>query len=163
MVCDLGKAVYGHCPVCGAPGVARERGIGGNDICERGCVYPSAKAVGGVVEPSRPSSQDGSVVHASTRGTMEAALRMYGLPERGNMPFTAFYLGVTSMVEDLVFRGFSRRRMTIFVGLAMFEWISVHGKWAGGYYPPSLCGVPIALDPVKHPWYFDVSASVEKP
>ena len=36
---------YGYCPKCGAPGRQREKRPGGNDICENGCVYPSASAV----------------------------------------------------------------------------------------------------------------------
>lgn len=35
---------YGICPVCGAQGKTRERRPGGNDTCENGHVYPSAKA-----------------------------------------------------------------------------------------------------------------------
>lgn len=38
---------YGNCPLCGAPGVTRERRLGGNDRCERGHTYPSAKAMDG--------------------------------------------------------------------------------------------------------------------
>lgn len=37
--------VYGFCPLCGAPGVERERRPGGNDECERGHAYPSSKAI----------------------------------------------------------------------------------------------------------------------
>lgn len=36
---------YGRCPLCGAPGVSRERRPNGNDRCEGGHVYPSANAV----------------------------------------------------------------------------------------------------------------------
>jgi hypothetical protein len=35
---------YGLCPICGAPGVRRERRPNGNDTCENGHVYPSAQA-----------------------------------------------------------------------------------------------------------------------
>lgn len=39
---------YGFCPICGAPGVSRERRPNGNDTCQNGHVYPSreAEAVG---------------------------------------------------------------------------------------------------------------------
>lgn len=36
---------YGLCPVCGVPGVERERRPNGNDVCMRGHRYPSADAV----------------------------------------------------------------------------------------------------------------------
>lgn len=36
---------YGFCPICGAPGKMRERGFNGNDRCEAGHVYPSAKSL----------------------------------------------------------------------------------------------------------------------
>lgn len=39
------EAVYGCCPKCGHPGVQRERRLNGNDMCTRGCTYPSASAV----------------------------------------------------------------------------------------------------------------------
>lgn len=35
---------YGCCPVCGLPGVRRDRRPGGNDRCEGGHTYPSAEA-----------------------------------------------------------------------------------------------------------------------
>ena len=38
-------APYGYCPQCGAPGIARERCIGGNDRCAKGHDYPSMMAV----------------------------------------------------------------------------------------------------------------------
>ena len=38
------KHSYGYCPTCGAPGVSRERRLNGDDKCERGHTYPSAKA-----------------------------------------------------------------------------------------------------------------------
>lgn len=166
MVCDLGKVVYGHCPVCGAPGRARERRLGGNDICERGCVYPSAKAVGGVAEPSGPSSPDGSIVYAETRGKMEMVLHEYGPPQWGSMPFPAFGAGIRSMIDDLATRGFLRRQMTMRVGLSLYTWINDCAKKAGGsdeYAVEGLCGVRVVPNPEKHPWHFDVSASVEKP
>ena len=37
--------VYGRCPICGKPGVSRERRINGNDTCEDGHKYPSKDAV----------------------------------------------------------------------------------------------------------------------
>lgn len=36
---------YGKCPQCGANGLLRERRPNGNDKCENGHSYPSAKAV----------------------------------------------------------------------------------------------------------------------
>ena len=39
------KAPYGHCPICGAPGIARERSIGGKDRCSNGHDYPSLTSV----------------------------------------------------------------------------------------------------------------------
>lgn len=38
-------APYGFCPLCGAPGVSRERRIDGNDTCASGHVYPAANAI----------------------------------------------------------------------------------------------------------------------
>ena len=35
---------YGCCPVCGLPGVRRDRGPDGNDRCEDGHTYPSRDA-----------------------------------------------------------------------------------------------------------------------
>jgi hypothetical protein len=34
-------AMYGHCPMCGAKGVNRERRLNGNDLCASGHIYPS--------------------------------------------------------------------------------------------------------------------------
>lgn len=42
---DDPPSVYGYCPVCGAPGVLRERRPGGNDQCQAGHTYPSSAAV----------------------------------------------------------------------------------------------------------------------
>ena len=42
-------APIGHCPLCGSPGVARERRPGGDDTCGKGHVYPSRSAT---AEPS---------------------------------------------------------------------------------------------------------------
>lgn len=39
------KVPYGYCPKCGAPGQQRERRPNGNDICEKGCTYPSRAAI----------------------------------------------------------------------------------------------------------------------
>jgi hypothetical protein len=39
------RQVYGLCPLCSAPGVARERRLDGNDRCSSGHIYPSAMAV----------------------------------------------------------------------------------------------------------------------
>jgi hypothetical protein len=38
-------APYGYCPKCGAKGVKRERRPNGNDVCEKGCEYPSKDAL----------------------------------------------------------------------------------------------------------------------
>lgn len=38
------EAPYGYCPTCGAPGIARERRLNGNDQCEKGHDYPSSSA-----------------------------------------------------------------------------------------------------------------------
>lgn len=40
-----GSDVYGYCPICGAPGVSRERRPNGNDRCEAGHEYPSKDTV----------------------------------------------------------------------------------------------------------------------
>lgn len=37
--------VYGYCPLCGAPSVARERRPNGNDRCSNGHTYPSKTAL----------------------------------------------------------------------------------------------------------------------
>jgi hypothetical protein len=36
---------YGYCPICGAPGISRERRPGGNDNCSKGHTYPSADCI----------------------------------------------------------------------------------------------------------------------
>ena len=36
--------IFGFCPICGAPGIMRERRPNGNDICENKHTYPSASA-----------------------------------------------------------------------------------------------------------------------
>jgi len=41
-------APYGFCPICGAPGVLRERRPDGNDRCNQGHTYPSRSSVGEV-------------------------------------------------------------------------------------------------------------------
>jgi hypothetical protein len=38
-------AMYGHCPLCRAKGVSRERRLNGNDLCERGHIYPSRDSI----------------------------------------------------------------------------------------------------------------------
>lgn len=38
-------SAYGRCPQCGAPGLTRERCLGGNDRCQAGHEYPSRSAV----------------------------------------------------------------------------------------------------------------------
>ena len=35
------ESVYGYCPLCGAPGVSRERRMNGTDMCDNGHLYPS--------------------------------------------------------------------------------------------------------------------------
>jgi len=39
------KTPYGYCPKCNAKGVFRERRLTGDDICEKGCKYPSRDAL----------------------------------------------------------------------------------------------------------------------
>jgi hypothetical protein len=39
------EAPYGYCPKCGAKGAKRERRPNGNDVCEKGCEYPSKDAL----------------------------------------------------------------------------------------------------------------------
>ena len=39
------KVPYGHCPICGARSVSRERRMNGNDKCSNGCTYPSSTAI----------------------------------------------------------------------------------------------------------------------
>ena len=36
---------YGKCPLCGAPGISRERQPNGNDKCSNGHTYPSRTAI----------------------------------------------------------------------------------------------------------------------
>lgn len=36
---------YGYCPICGAPGVSRERRPNGNDECQNGHIYSSKDAL----------------------------------------------------------------------------------------------------------------------
>lgn len=43
-------APYGYCPVCGQPGISRERRLDGDDRCASGHAYPSRLSVG---EPKR--------------------------------------------------------------------------------------------------------------
>lgn len=43
--------VYGFCPFCGAPGVARERRPNGNDICKNNHTYPSRDSVNEYIAP----------------------------------------------------------------------------------------------------------------
>lgn len=57
------SASYGKCPICGQPGVSRERRPNGNDQCANGHVYPSADAVGVVTTeastvPPEPTAPD---------------------------------------------------------------------------------------------------------
>lgn len=46
------KAVYGYCPKCGARGTRRERRPNGDDICQKGCKYPSRDAL-----PNKPKKK----------------------------------------------------------------------------------------------------------
>jgi hypothetical protein len=50
---------YGYCPMCGAPGRERERRLNGNDICERGHLYPSLHAL--EARPDTLSSLDAAL------------------------------------------------------------------------------------------------------
>ncbi len=47
------SAPYGYCPICGAPGVQRERRINGDDECANGHKYPSRSAL---ASPPAPKS-----------------------------------------------------------------------------------------------------------
>ncbi len=38
-------APYGYCPICGKPGVQRERRLAGDDLCVSGHKYPSAESL----------------------------------------------------------------------------------------------------------------------
>lgn len=38
------KNPYGFCPICGNPGVTRERRLDGNDTCSNGHTYKSSSA-----------------------------------------------------------------------------------------------------------------------
>ena len=46
------NAPYGYCPVCGLPGVTRERRPGGDDRCDAGHAYPSSTARQAAPEPA---------------------------------------------------------------------------------------------------------------
>ena len=63
---------YGFCPVCRAPGVERERRLGGNDRCANGCMYPSRSAV--YLEPSPAVIMDNELVEIRARHDRHAAL-----------------------------------------------------------------------------------------
>ena len=54
---DLIKAPYGYCPLCGAPGVSRERRLNGNDNCKNGHEYPSVQAMKGPSFPLKAYSE----------------------------------------------------------------------------------------------------------
>lgn len=62
---DKTNDVYGLCPICGAPGVTRERRPGGNDTCKAGHCYPSRDA-----RVQRQSPQESQ---APTRADVPAA------------------------------------------------------------------------------------------
>lgn len=49
----MASDTYGTCPICGAPGVHRERRVNGDDWCAGGHVYPSADAITGEKTPDR--------------------------------------------------------------------------------------------------------------
>ncbi len=53
---------YGFCPTCGAPGRTRERRPNGNDTCENGHSYPSAKSVTAPVDRSARELVSGAPV-----------------------------------------------------------------------------------------------------
>lgn len=50
--------VYGYCPVCGKPGVSRERRPNGDDRCEVGHTYPSRDALAAPVVGSKELHRD---------------------------------------------------------------------------------------------------------
>ncbi len=44
---ELVAEPYGRCPMCGAPGISRERRLDGDDMCAKGHKYPSKAALPG--------------------------------------------------------------------------------------------------------------------
>jgi transposase-like protein len=66
------KSPYGYCPICGAPGVMRERQIDGDDKCRNGHYYPSKKAIDMPVE----EAMDRVYMDAVNRGDDETAQRL---------------------------------------------------------------------------------------
>jgi len=44
--------VYGYCPMCGKPGLTRQRRPNGNDMCGNGHTYPSSSALS--QKPKKP-------------------------------------------------------------------------------------------------------------
>lgn len=88
---------YGYCPRCGAPGIARERRIDGNDQCSNGHTYPSRDAaqspaitpadlvgatatIGGEVRPVLPNTEGRwesiSDLHLNPDGTGLLSMRI---------------------------------------------------------------------------------------
>src|SRR5690606_8674226 len=52
------ESVYGYCPICGRPGISRERRPNGNDRCEASHVYPSRDAVEKPTQQSTENTSD---------------------------------------------------------------------------------------------------------
>jgi hypothetical protein len=55
--------VYGHCPVCGAKGITRERRPGGNDRCANGHTYKSIHATTPPAQPAPVQERTDYAVH----------------------------------------------------------------------------------------------------
>lgn len=68
---------YGTCPVCGAPGIDRERCPGGNDHCSAGHTYPSRESVAS----AQSVSNDSSGGHAD-KGQWNMAVRVHSAMSR---------------------------------------------------------------------------------
>jgi hypothetical protein len=63
--------VYGHCPVCGAKGITRERRPGGNDRCANGHTYKSIHAT---TPPAQPAPVQEPVDSVQAIGNLMFAL-----------------------------------------------------------------------------------------
>ena len=80
---------YGCCPICGLPGVTRERRPNGNDRCEDGHTYPSSNA-----KPYEPIPQnEGTMNNITTVGELisylnklEPHMKIMGAKGTSNAP-----------------------------------------------------------------------------
>lgn len=103
---------YGYCPQCGAPGIARERRIGGNDRCQKGHDYPSLTAVAEKdVAPTAnlafiPDTlrNGGSVALLTlTEGRLRLDVGTYEWDLRGEQPFLAEWFALLVACQPLDF------------------------------------------------------------